>query len=139
MRFHEILFQIFKNKNVLFLKKKIKPLSTSKQKSFVYWLNFLEGFGSTDLSLLKGFLKNFSLEDFHDFHEICPNDGHELFLLHIIEIILSNCVLFTRSGSRRWGKLPTFIDNSNYCCALRCRKVKPFSLDQTKVSKTYQV
>ena len=37
---------ILKNKKVLFLKKKIfKPLSISKQKSFVYWLNFPEGFG----------------------------------------------------------------------------------------------
>ena len=36
---------ILKNKKVLFLKKKFfKPLSISKQKSFVYWLNFSEGF-----------------------------------------------------------------------------------------------
>ena len=32
----------------------------------------------TDLSLLEGFLKNFSFEDFHNCHEICPNGGHEL-------------------------------------------------------------
>ena len=38
---------ILKNKKVLFLKKIFFwPLSISKQKSFVYWLNFLEGFGS---------------------------------------------------------------------------------------------
>ena len=38
---------ILKNKKVLFLKKKnSKPLSKSKQKSFVYRLNFLEGFDS---------------------------------------------------------------------------------------------
>ena len=37
---------ILKNKKVLFLKKIfLGPLSKSKQKSFVYWLNFLEGFG----------------------------------------------------------------------------------------------
>ena len=37
---------ILKNKKVLFLKKiYFWPLSISKQKSFVYWLNFLEGFG----------------------------------------------------------------------------------------------
>ena len=35
----------------------------------------------TDLSLLEGFLKNFSFEDFHIFHEILPNGGHELALL----------------------------------------------------------
>ena len=32
----------------------------------------------TDLSLLKGFSKNFNFEDFHNFHEICHNGGHEL-------------------------------------------------------------
>ena len=36
---------------------------------------------STDLSLLKGFKKNFSFEDFHNFHEICPDGGHELAFL----------------------------------------------------------
>ena len=37
---------ILKNKKVLLLKKIFfKPLSISKQKSFVYWLNFPEGFG----------------------------------------------------------------------------------------------
>ena len=36
---------ILKNKKVLFLKKIIFwPLSISKQKTFVYWLNFPEGF-----------------------------------------------------------------------------------------------
>ena len=36
---------ILKNKKVLFLKKiYFKPLSISKQKIFVYWLNFPEGF-----------------------------------------------------------------------------------------------
>ena len=38
-------------------------------------------YGSTDLSLLKGFLKNFCFEDFHNFHEICPGGGHELAFL----------------------------------------------------------
>ena len=37
---------ILKNKKVLFLKKNFfGPLSISKQKNFVYWLNFKEGFG----------------------------------------------------------------------------------------------
>ena len=35
----------------------------------------------TDLSLLKGFLKIVSFEDFHNFHEIFPNGGHELAFL----------------------------------------------------------
>ena len=35
----------------------------------------------TDLSLLKGFSKNFSFEDFHNVHEICPDGGHELAFL----------------------------------------------------------
>ena len=38
---------ILKNKKVLFLRKVFfKQLSIWKQKSFVYWLNFTEGFGS---------------------------------------------------------------------------------------------
>ena len=36
---------------------------------------------STDLSLVRGFLKNFSFEDFHNFHNICPDGGHELAFL----------------------------------------------------------
>ena len=32
----------------------------------------------TDLSLLKDFFKKISFEDVHNFHEICPNGGHEL-------------------------------------------------------------
>ena len=53
-RFHEIQFQTepdsfsflsWKIKKVLFLKKNfLRPLSISKQNSFVYWLNFPEGF-----------------------------------------------------------------------------------------------
>ena len=35
----------------------------------------------TDLSLLKGFKKIVSFEDFHNFHEISSNGGHELALL----------------------------------------------------------
>ena len=35
----------------------------------------------TDLSLLKGFLKNVSFEDFHNFHEMFPKGGHELAFL----------------------------------------------------------
>ena len=35
----------------------------------------------TDLSLLKGFQKIVSFEHFHNFHEICPNGGHELAFL----------------------------------------------------------
>ena len=47
-----------KNKKVLFLKKIFfRPLSISKQKSFVYWLNFPEGFG-----LLNLVSKDFKLE-----------------------------------------------------------------------------
>ena len=34
-----------------------------------------------DLSLLKGFEKKFSFEDFHNLNEICPNGGHELAFL----------------------------------------------------------
>ena len=30
---------------------------------------------STNLSLLIGLLKRFSFEDFHYFHEICPDGG----------------------------------------------------------------
>ena len=32
-------------------------------------------------SALKKFKKNFSFEDFHNFHEICLNGGHELVFL----------------------------------------------------------
>ena len=44
---------ILKNKKVLLLKKNFfKPLSISKQKNFVYWLNFKEGFAVTMLEYL---------------------------------------------------------------------------------------
>ena len=46
---------------------------------------------TTDLSLLKGFEKNFSFEDFHNFHEMCPNGGHELALL--LKSVSSNLTL----------------------------------------------
>ena len=35
----------------------------------------------TDLSLEKVVVFNFSFEDFHNFHEICPDGGHELAFL----------------------------------------------------------
>ena len=44
-RYWKFQFSILKNKKVLYIKKKIKLLSISKQKSFVYCLNFPEGFG----------------------------------------------------------------------------------------------
>ena len=54
---------ILKNKKVLFLKKKtfFWPFSISKQKSFVYWLNFLEGFGRGELKATKSFPYNLYL------------------------------------------------------------------------------
>ena len=54
LRFHEILFQTdsesfsllsWKTKKFYSWKKNSKPFSKSKQKSFVYWRNFPEGFG----------------------------------------------------------------------------------------------
>ena len=54
VRFHEILFQTdsesfsllsWKTKKFYSWKKNSKPFSKSKQKSFVYWRNFPEGFG----------------------------------------------------------------------------------------------
>ena len=45
---------------VLFLKKISNPLSISKQKSFVYWLNFPEGFG---YHTTKGYWMNFFYEE----------------------------------------------------------------------------
>ena len=64
MRFHEIQFQI-NTESFSFLslktkkfytkkKKKIKPLSISKQKSFVYCLNFPKGFDSNYPESEKG-------------------------------------------------------------------------------------
>ena len=40
-----------------------------------------------DLSLLIGFLKSFSFEDFHYFHEICPDGGHELAIFTTMTVI----------------------------------------------------
>ena len=37
-------FYLEKRKSFIPIKKRFKPLSISKQKSFVYWLNFPEGF-----------------------------------------------------------------------------------------------
>ena len=61
VRFHKILFQTdaesfsflsWKTKKVLFLKEIFfRPLSISKQKRFVYWLNFPEGFGRSHVEL----------------------------------------------------------------------------------------
>ena len=51
--------------------------------SFVHVISYKP----TDLSLLEGFLKNFSFEDFHNCHEICPNGGHELIFLVAMTVI----------------------------------------------------
>ena len=63
-------FYLEKQKSFIPKKNIFKPLSISKQKSFVYWFNFPEGFGLEDILTLVGKVLN-SEKGFVSFNYKC--------------------------------------------------------------------
>ena len=128
VRFHEILFQrdaesfsfvSWKTKKFYSKKKKFKPLSISKQKSFVYCLNFPKGFVPYYLLFIFFFVRD----------RLCERlrEGQRKFCGNIIE----HCSL---AGKQKFMNFETW--SSFDTCWQTSVLIKPSGIQEIKINSS---